>query len=77
MRIVKKHGRKPDYNWDEDFDLNAIKNGDWSEDRFSDDRKKQILAIDGFTSIWLLTLPEKIKKWYNHQFNLLPPSSAG
>ena len=69
MKIVKKHGRKPLYDWDKNTDLSLIKNGKWGEDEAENDRKKQILAFDGFTTIWLLTLPEKFKEWYDYHLN--------
>lgn len=70
MKIVKLHGRKPSYNWDNDTDLSFIKNGEFGEKKYENDRKKQFLAFDGFTTIWLITLPEKFKEWYNHHLKI-------
>ena len=39
MKVVKKHGRKPSYDWDNDPDLSLIKNGKWSNDEAENDKK--------------------------------------
>ena len=39
MKIVKKHGRKPTYDWDNDLDMSLIKDGDWGEDKAENDKK--------------------------------------
>ena len=72
MKIVKQYGRKPEFDWEYNYDLNLIKNGDWGEEKAGNDIKKQILAFDGFTTIWLLTLPEKFKEWYDHHLIVKP-----
>ena len=75
MKIVKKHGREPAYNWEEDPDLTVIRNGEFGGHEAAKNKLKVILAFDGFTSIWLLTLPEKFKEWYEYhmQNNLNQP----
>ena len=69
MKIVKKHGRDPHYEWENDCDLSLIKKGDFGEEA-GNDNIKQILAFDGFTTIWLLTLPEKFKEWYDYHLKI-------
>jgi hypothetical protein len=45
MKIVKKHGRKPMYDWDKDPDLSLIKNGKWSNDEAENDKKNKFLLL--------------------------------
>src|SRR5687767_13639114 len=69
MRVVKKYGRNDGYNFGTDEKLRCIRNGD-NSDQTIIDRTKNIIAINSFTSIWLLTLPEKFKEWFENR-NLL------
>src|SRR5687767_15643024 len=64
MKIVKKYGRNDDYNFKTDKKLDCIKTGDYSDQK-NLDRNKIILAINSFTTIWLLTLPEKFQEWFD------------
>lgn len=61
MHIVKKYSRNCEYNFNSHPKLATGPSSDQSKT----DRNKIILCIDGFLSIWLLTLPEKFKEWYN------------
>src|SRR5688500_5711646 len=63
MSIVKKHGRNPDYDFEKDDKLSVIKDGKLRKVSINE-RNKVILSIDGFMTIWLLTLPEKFIEWY-------------
>ena len=65
MNIVKKYGRNAEYNFKNDSKLSKIKEGDFG-DKLSGDKTKNILAIDGFMTIWLITLPEKFQEWRNY-----------
>src|SRR5687767_16020013 len=69
MHIVKKYGRNDDYNFETDPKLDCIKTGDYSDQK-NLDKTKNILAINSFTTIWLLTLPEKFQEWFENR-NLL------
>src|SRR5687767_7993000 len=63
MKIVKKYGRNDDYNFKSDEKLACIRFGKHS-DQHTTNRTKIILGINSFTTIWLLTLPEKFHKWF-------------
>ncbi len=67
LHIVKTYGRNPNYDFDNDQRLFHIRNGNFSV-RNHTDRTKQILLIDSFITIWLLTLPEKFQAWYARPF---------
>ena len=61
MHIVRTYGRNVEYNFDADPKLAKIA-GIHSDHRIND-KTKIMLSIDGFMTIWLLTLPEKFKDW--------------
>jgi hypothetical protein len=72
MKIVKEYGRNDGYNFEIDKKLLCIKNGDYSAKKNTG--TKNTLAINSFMTIWLLTLPEKFKEWFekrNSIFNVL------
>ena len=60
MEIVKKYGRNPNYNFETDEKLNSIRCGEYSD--LDNNKNKDMLAFDGFMTIWLLTLPEKFQE---------------
>ena len=64
MLIVQAHGRKPEYNFENDIKLKKILKGEYGL-HTKNDKKSVTLAFDSFLTIWLLTLPEKFKEWYN------------
>ena len=66
MQIVKKYGRNCDYNFLTDEKLALIRFGIHSDQWKNDSITKITLSIDSFMTIWLLTLPEKFKDWYEH-----------
>ena len=72
MKIVINHGRNPAYNFKKDKDLAKIlayKNGTGGKGS----KSQNTLAFDGFLTIWLCTLPEKFKEWYDyHQAGCSP-----
>jgi hypothetical protein len=65
MKIVKEHGRKPDYDFEKDERLANIKNGDYGA-KAKPTKYHVTCAIDSFLTIWLVTLPEKFKQWYDY-----------
>ena len=65
MEIVKQHGRKPFYNFGNDPKLAAILKGRYSPKAKA--TKAQVTsALDSFLTIFLITLPEKFKQWYDY-----------
>ena len=75
MSIVKKYGRNAQYNFKNDSKLTKIMKGDYG-DQMSGDKVKNIIAIDSFMTIWLITLPEKFHEWwkYNRSQNKITKS---
>ena len=65
MTIVKKHGRKPDYDFGNDQNMAKILEGSFGTEGKSN-KNHVTCAFDSFLTIWLLTLPEKFKKWYEY-----------
>src|SRR5688572_20747483 len=63
MHVVEKHGRNATYNFDTDDTLHAVRNGEFS-DQDNNFQTKKLLCIDSFMIVWLLTLPENFKEWY-------------
>ena len=66
MSIVKNYKRNPSYKFEEDDKLKHILDGKYGLNG-KIEKKNITLAFDGFLTIWLLTLPEKFKEWY--EFN--------
>ena len=66
LQIVYKYGRSPEYKFKNDERLSKILNGKHGLQGKSD-KNHVTLAIDGFMTIWLLTLPEKFKEWSDFQ----------
>ena len=60
------YGRYDNYNFSTDDTLALIKSGDFSDYFNNNTEKQKILAIDSFITIWLLTLPEKFKEWFDN-----------
>src|SRR5688500_16258790 len=65
MKIVIKHGRKPDYNFGKDEKLAKIMEGSNGTERKTT-LDYVTCAFDRFLTIWFCTLPEKFKQWYEH-----------
>src|SRR5688572_28865219 len=66
MQIVYRYGRSPEYKFKNNEQLSKILNG--KQGLHGKSSKNHLpLAIDGFMTIWLLTLPEKIKEWSDFQ----------
>src|SRR5687767_5028557 len=63
LQIVKKYGKNPQYNFEDDEKLKKIKSGSFG-DQLNADTIKGRLAMNTFTTIWLMSLPEKFKEWY-------------
>ena len=64
MKIVHRYGRHPNYDFDNDERLSKILNGKHGQEGKMD--KNHVTgAFDSFLTIWLLTLPEKFKEWYD------------
>ena len=63
LQVVTKYGQSYDYNFETDDQLTLIKTG-----MFSDQSKNNItqimISINSFMTIWLLTVPEKFKEWF-------------
>lgn len=66
MEVVKKHGRDKEYNFDKDTKLAKIRDGIF-ESEAQLDRIKNMLGIDSFMTIWLITLPAKFVNWWKYQ----------
>src|SRR5688572_25521618 len=64
MKIVYKYGRHPKYDFDKDERLSKILNGKHGQ-KGKPDKNHVTGAFDSFLTIWLLTLPEKFREWYN------------
>ena len=64
MRVVKQYGRNAKYDFEKDENLNWIMKNSSSCEAKQNVRMKKTLGFDGFMSIWLLTLPEKFKEYY-------------
>ena len=60
------YGRYDTYNFSTDETFALIKCGDFSNCFNNNTEKLKILAIDSFITIWLLTLPEKFKEWFDN-----------
>ena len=65
LNIVTKYGRNPEYNFEKDAGLEFLLQGEYGVFK-QDEKVKQLLALDGFLTIWLITLPEKFKEWYEN-----------
>ena len=66
MTIVQKYGRKQNYNFDNDENLLMVLNGAYGPQGKAN--KNQVeCAFDSFLTIYLVTLPEKFKQWYDYQ----------
>src|SRR5687768_3988396 len=65
MTIVKNYGRQPNYNFEEDERLARIMNGNHGP-RAKATKNQVICALDSFLTIFLITLPEKFKQWYEY-----------
>ena len=65
MNIVRIHGRNKKYNFDLDDKLKTIKKGEFG-DKMLGDKNKNILALDSFMTIWLITLPKKFNEWWQY-----------
>lgn len=68
MKVVKKYGRNVPYNFEKAPELDCIRKGQFGEIRQNEQNQK-ILGIDGFTTIWLVTLPERFRNWYETRHN--------
>ena len=67
MEIVKQHGQYNEYDFNSDKKLEFIKSNVWNNHIYNK-KTRQILSIDSFTTIWLITLPEKFQEWFeNHK----------
>ena len=67
MKVVQTYGRKQDYNFGNDENLWMILNGPFGP-QGKVNRNQVTIAYDSFLTIYLVTLPEKFKQWYNlHQ----------
>ena len=66
MNVVKSYGRNCYYDFEKDDKLAFVKQGELRTQSIND-KNKATLSIDGFMTIWLLTLPEKFLEW--HQFH--------
>src|SRR5688500_3840694 len=65
MKIVIKHGRKPNYDFGKDEKLTKIMEG--SNGTEGKTTKNNVTCVfNSFLTIWLCTLPEKFKQWYEH-----------
>lgn len=60
--IIKKYGQHPSYKFEQDEKLEKVRTGHYSA-QGKTDATKQTLAIDSFTTIWFITLPEKFAEW--------------
>src|SRR5688500_9521539 len=76
LQIVKKHGRNPEYKFEDNDILTKIKSGSFG-DQLKADTTKGKLAMNTFTTIWLMTLPEKFKEWYEAHISSDPIDLAG
>ena len=65
MKIVKKFGRKPDYDFEKDERLARIMDGNFGVGG-KDTKNYVACAFDSFLTIWLCTLPEKFKQWFDY-----------
>ena len=65
MHLLKKYGRSDLYEFSLDEKLSVIKSG-FLDDVITNEKIKQILSFNSFISIWLLTLPEKFKEWFDN-----------
>jgi len=63
MHVVKEFGRSKEYNFEKDQKLGAIVSGPYG-DSTQTDLTKRTLSLDSFMTIWLLTVPEKFKEWF-------------
>ena len=66
MQVVKTYGRTPNFDFDTSNKLKTIKIGQHGDQSITT-RKESFISIDSFMTIWLLTLPEKFKEWYEFQ----------
>src|SRR5687767_12627348 len=73
MKIVKTFGRTDKYKFDNDEKL-AFIISDQSGDQNTTDKNKNMLLIDSFMTIWLLTLPAKFQEWYEKCPTLFDPN---
>ena len=70
MTIVQRYGRKQNYNFDNDENLLMVLNGPYGP-KGNVDRNQFTCAFDSFLTIYLVTLPEKFKQWYDfHNFGI-------
>ena len=68
LDLVKNNGRYDGYYFGSDYDLSEILNGKFGTE-LCNNQKKLTLCFDSFMTIWLLTLPEKFKEWFDHYDN--------
>lgn len=66
MTIVKNFGRKPPYKFEIDTRLVQVRDGKFGP-KTKSNQNQVICALDSFMTIFLVTLPEKFKQWYNFQ----------
>src|SRR5688500_6865467 len=76
MYIVEKYGRKNGYNFNFDEKLASIESGKYSQLQ-NTGKTGSILSIDGFMTIWLLTLPEKFNEWHEYHNGLIDNGDVG
>src|SRR5688500_294520 len=63
MQVVKTYGCYYDYHFESDEQLTVIKSST-SIDKLKNNKTHLTIAFDSFMTIWLLTLPEKFKEWF-------------
>ena len=64
--VVYIHSDMPEYNFATDERLDKIRKGKYGL-AAKTDKKHVAIAINSFLTIWLITLPEKFKEWYDFQ----------
>ena len=68
MSIVQKYGRKANYLFEADERLATIMKGHYGP-KAKATKNQVTCALDSFLTIFLITLPEKFKQWYDfHNF---------
>src|SRR5687767_14938073 len=69
LQVVKQYGRTAKFNFENSEKLKKIKHGQFGDNN-NTNKVKSTVSIDSFMTIWLLTLPEKFKEWYESNNSL-------
>jgi len=72
MQIVQTYKRYPYYDFDNDENLKKIIDGKYGS-KTKTDKNHVICACNSFMTIWLLTLPEKFREWYEYHHSTVQP----